>query len=100
MGICKVLLLERDVSEAPPSVIVRHVGLQSRLITLLAVFVVLICHKLMTAESVRIGEALIQLDGPAEEFKRRFMLFEQTVAITDDAPSFGGEERLLNYLIA
>jgi hypothetical protein len=42
----------------------------------------------MATKGVSIGEILIKLDRPAEEFNGCFMLSLETVAIADYTPSF------------
>ena len=100
MRIRELLLLERDITEAPPCVIVGLVGLESRLITFLAIVVVLIGNKLVAAQGVSICKILIELNGPSEEFQSSLVLLLQTVTVADHAPCLGSEERLLEGLIA
>ena len=97
--LCEALLLERDVAESPPGVVVRLVGLQRGLIALFTVLVVLVGNELVAAEGVRVGEVLVELDCASKELERRLVLFQQAVAVANDAPSFRGEERFLYSLV-
>ena len=94
------LLLVRDVAQAPPRVVVRGVGLQRSLVALLAAVVVLVRHELVAAQSVRVREVLVQLDGAPEELDRGLVLSLQTVAVAHHAPCLRSEERLLEGLVA
>ena len=97
--LCEALLLQRDVAESPPGVIVRLVGLQRSLIALFTVLVVLVGNELVAAEGVRVGEVLVELDRASEELQCRLVLFQQAVAVANDAPSFRSEERFLYSLV-
>ena len=96
----ELFLLQSDVSEAPPCVVVGLVGLERILVAFLAVLKVLVCDELVAAECVGVGEVLIQLDRSSEEFQGCFMLLLETVAIADDAPSFRREKGLLECKVA
>jgi len=96
----EALLLKRDVTEAPPGIVVRLVCLQCLLVALLTILIIFISDEFVAAESMRVGEVSIELDGASEEFKGRLMLLQQAIAVADHAPGFGCEERLLNGLIA
>lgn len=99
MRLCEALLLQRNVAESPPGVIVRLVGLQRGLIALFTVLVVLVGNELVAAEGVRVGEVLVELDRASEELQCRLVLFQQAVAVANDAPSFRCEERFLYSLV-
>ena len=100
MGLSEALLLERDVAKAPPGVVVGFVSSERRLVTPLAVFVIFIGNELVATECVGVCKILVKLDGPGEELERCFMFFQETVAVSDDAPRLRSEERLLHSLVA
>lgn len=76
------------------------VGLESCLITFLAVVIVLIGNKFVSAQGVSIRKILIELNGPSEEFQSSFVLFLQAVTVADDTPCLWSKERFLEGLIA
>ena len=76
------------------------VGLERCLVTFLAVVIVLIGDKLVSAQGVSISKILIELNGPSEEFQSSFVLFLQTVTVADYTPGLRSKERLLKGLIA
>ena len=75
MCFCKAFLLERDVSHTPPGVVVRFISSERSLVASLAIIVILVGHKLVTAKSVCVREILVKLNGPSKEFQRCFVLF-------------------------
>ena len=70
------------------------------MVALLSIVVVFVGDVLVAAERVRIGKILVELDGPTEEFERRFVLFLKTVAVSDHTPGFWSEKRFLESLVA
>lgn len=59
MCLGEALLLERDVAQAPPGVIVRSINVERCLITPLTIVVVFIGDKLMTTEGMCVCEILV-----------------------------------------
>ena len=100
MRVGEVLLLQGNVAQAPPGVVVGYVSFQSGLVALLAVVVVLIGDELVAAQGVSVGETLVDLNRSCEKLECSFVLFEQAVAIPDDTPRFRREERYLDCLVA
>lgn len=94
MVVCirELLLLQGYVSETPPCIVMGLICLECVLVALLSVFKVFVGYELVPAESMCIGEVLIQLDSSSEEFQGRLVLLLQTVAIPNNAPGLRREQ--------
>lgn len=89
------MLLQRDVAEPPPSVVVQLVRFEGGHVALFTTFVIFVRNVLVATEGVSICKIVVQLDGSAEKLECRLMLFLQTVAVADHAPGLRCKERLL-----
>jgi hypothetical protein len=69
----KLFLLEADVSETPPCIVVSLICSESLLVALLGLVEVFVGYILVTTQGVSICEVIIQLDCPVEELQGCFM---------------------------
>ena len=74
LSLLKLLLLQTNVSNSPPCIVMSLIRGKSFLITSLSLVKIFISNIFMTTEGVSIGKVIIQLDGSVEELKSSFML--------------------------
>ena len=86
MGLREPLLFDCDVAQAPPSVVVHLVNLECHLVAPHATLIVFVGDELVTLQRVGVCEILLQLESPLEEFQCIFMVFLQTVIVSNHDP--------------
>lgn len=91
-GLVKFFLLQADISETPPGIIMPFICCEGFLVALLSLVKVFVGNVLMATEGVSIGEVVVELDGPVEESKSGFVFFLQAVAVSDHTPSLRGKQ--------
>ena len=100
MSIREFLLFQSYVSKSPPCIVMVLVGFQCILVTLFAIFEILVGNELVTTKSMSICEILIELNCSTKKLQSCFMFLLKTVAITNHAPCLWGKERFLKCKIA
>ena len=82
----KLLLLQTYVTQAPPCIVMSLISSQGTLVTFLGLVEVFVSYVFMAAESMRVSEIGIQLNGSAKEFECGFMFLLQWVTVTHNTP--------------
>lgn len=99
-SLIELLLLQTDVAQSPPSVIVAEIGLESFLIELLCRVKVFVWNILMASKGMSIRKLVVYLNSASEKFESCFMLFLQRVAVSYNTPGFRSKQRFLKDMVA